>query len=301
MRGNTTENREGAGTGAWTLRSAGTTPCAVSSPICVTVAAHKPYRMPDDPMYLPLHVGAALHPNVVVAANAVGDDTGENISRLNDSYSELTGLYWLWKNTDEPFVGLVHYRRHFGTRSLVRQHGASDRFARIVGHEELGVLLEDHDIVLPKKRNYYIETIYSHYAHTFPGEQLQAVHAVLQRDFPEYLPAFAAVMKSTTAHMFNMFVMSRERLDEYCSWLFPVLEELTALIAPDKYGDAFQARYPGRISEMLLDVWLITNGYDSPEHCTELPVVSPEPINWMKKGSSFLLAKAGLKKYSKSF
>ena len=289
MPGNTSENTEETKTRA------------APSPICMAVAAHKPYRMPDDAMYLPLHVGAALHPGVVVADNAAGDDTGENISRLNDSYSELTGLYWLWKNADARFVGLVHYRRHFGSRGAARRHRAEDRFGRIVGHEELGALLEDHDIVLPKKRDYYIETIYSHYAHTFPGEQLRAAHAVLQRGFPEYLPAFAAVMKGTTAHMFNMFVMSRERLDEYCSWLFPVLEGLTALIPPESYGDAFQARYPGRVSEMLLDVWLITNGYAGPGHCAELPVVSPEPVNWAKKCGSFLLAKAGLKKYSKSF
>ena len=72
MPGNTSENMEETKTRA------------VPSPICVAVAAHKPYRMPDDAMYLPLHVGAALHPNVVVADNAAGDDTGENISRLND-------------------------------------------------------------------------------------------------------------------------------------------------------------------------------------------------------------------------
>ena len=181
MPGNTSENMEETKTRA------------VPSPICVAVAAHKPYRMPDDAMYLPLHVGAALHPGVVAADNAAGDDTGENISRLNDSYSELTGLYWLWKNADARFVGLVHYRRHFGSRGAARRHRAEDRFGRIVGHEELGALLEDHDIVLPKKRDYYIETIYSHYAHTFPGEQLRAAHTVLQRGFPEYLPAFAAL------------------------------------------------------------------------------------------------------------
>lgn len=32
--------------------------------ITVGVATHKPYRMPSDSMYLPLHVGAALHPEV---------------------------------------------------------------------------------------------------------------------------------------------------------------------------------------------------------------------------------------------
>ncbi|MFR5100595.1 MAG: DUF4422 domain-containing protein, partial [Bifidobacterium pseudocatenulatum] len=55
---------------------------------------HKPYRTPDDPAYLPLHVGAALHPDVLPGIQ--GDDEGDNISRLNASYSELTALYWMW-------------------------------------------------------------------------------------------------------------------------------------------------------------------------------------------------------------
>ena len=61
--------------------------------ITVGVATHKPYRMPSDSMYLPLHVGAALHPEV--CPDMMGDDTGENISDRNGHYSELTGLYWL--------------------------------------------------------------------------------------------------------------------------------------------------------------------------------------------------------------
>lgn len=75
--------------------------------IVVAVATHKPYKMPDDPIYLPLHVGAELHPDVL--PDMQGDNTGDNISALNASYSELTGLYWLWKNCDARYKGLVHY------------------------------------------------------------------------------------------------------------------------------------------------------------------------------------------------
>lgn len=70
----------------------------MSESIRIAVAMHKPYRTPDDPAYLPLHVGAALHPDVLPGIQ--GDDEGDNISRLNASYSELTALYWMWKNCD---------------------------------------------------------------------------------------------------------------------------------------------------------------------------------------------------------
>lgn len=136
----------------------------------------------------------------------------------------------------------------------------------------------------------------SHYAHTFPVEQLDAAREIIESTTKDYVEAFDNVMAGTTAHMFNMMIMSDDKLDEYCSWLFPILFKLQRRIDPSQY-DPFNARYPGRISEMLLDVWLKTNGYSY----KELPVISTEPVNWIKKGSAFLAAKYVGKKYNKSF
>ena len=77
--------------------------------IRIIVAAHKPYQMPKDDIYLPLHVGHAGKPDI----GFQGDDTGENISTKNANYCELTGLYWAWKNLDADYIGLAHYRRYF--------------------------------------------------------------------------------------------------------------------------------------------------------------------------------------------
>lgn len=257
----------------------------------IVVATHKPYRMPDDPVYLPVQVGKSLHPELDLGFAT--DDDGENISRRNGEFSELSALYWLWKNVDASYKGLVHYRRHFKSP---RTQG-KDRFGKIATGEDFRTAFTHADIIVPKQRNYYIETIYDHYAHTFPGEQLDELRDVLVKMEPAYVPAFDELMHGKKAHMFNMFVMSEERFDEYCSWLFPLLFELTERIDPQKYGDAFQARYPGRVSERMLDVWINTNGYSF----VELPVISPEPVNWFRKIMGFLAAKFGIKKYDKSF
>lgn len=49
----------------------------VNQEIVVAVVSHKPYRMPADSVYMPLHVGAALHPDVL--PDWVQDNEGENI------------------------------------------------------------------------------------------------------------------------------------------------------------------------------------------------------------------------------
>lgn len=54
---------------------------------------HKHFTKPDDNMYVPLQVGTAINSPL----GYLRDDTGDNISALNGYYSELTGLYWIWK------------------------------------------------------------------------------------------------------------------------------------------------------------------------------------------------------------
>lgn len=253
----------------------------------IVVATHKHYRMPQDPCYLPLHVGKAGKESIGFA----GDDTGANISAKNPYYCELTGLYWLWKNNTSDYKGLVHYRRHLGGGT-----GGKDPWQRILTQKQLEQILATSDVLLPKKRRYYIESLYSHYAHTHYAEHLDITRQILQESCPEYVLAFDRVMRRTWGHMFNMFVMSREKCDAYCAWLFPILEQLEGRV-DYRSLDSFQARLFGRVSELLLDVWLETQGYAY----RELPVLSMEPVNWWRKGTSFLRAKFSGKKYGSSF
>lgn len=50
--------------------------------------------------------------------------------------------------------------------------------------------------------------------------------AIIARKCPEYLPAYDLYMSKTHGHHFNMFVMKKELLQHYCTWLFDILFEL---------------------------------------------------------------------------
>jgi hypothetical protein len=46
------------------------------------------------------------------------DNTGLNISDRNPAWSEITGLYWAWKNMkDIDYIGLCSYRRFFNFKN----------------------------------------------------------------------------------------------------------------------------------------------------------------------------------------
>ena len=254
--------------------------------VTVLVAAHKPYAMPQDPLYLPLHVGAEGKEPIGFA----GDNTGDNISEKNPTFCELTGLYWAWKNLDADYVGLAHYRRHFGGK------GKGEPLSRVLTEQEAIRLLEGRDGILPKKRKYYIETLYSHYAHTMHVEPLDVTGEIIREKYPAYAAAFEDLKRRRSAHVFNMMILRRDHLDAYCAWLFDILFELERRV-DTTHCDPFHARFFGRVSERLLDVWLFQNPLD----LVEVPLVSIEKTNWVKKGGSFLLAKFFGKKYGKSF
>ena len=97
--------------------------------IKVIVATHKKYRMPEEKMYLPLHVGAEGKQSI----GYIGDNTGDNISIKNPYYCELTGLYWAWKNLDAKYIGLVHYRIYmiFAKEKLKTEQFLTRNFQRI--------------------------------------------------------------------------------------------------------------------------------------------------------------------------
>ena len=256
--------------------------------IKVVIATHKKYDMPSDKMYLPLQVGAE-------GKNDLGyekDNTKDNISLKNPYFCELTGLYWAWKNLKEDYIGLAHYRRHFASKKINKK----DLFNSVLMKEEASKLLNNTDIIVPKKRNYYIENLYSHYEHTMYIEPLDITGQILQERYPEYMLEFDKLKTRRSAHMFNMFIMKKDKLDEYCTWLFDILFELEKRVDNSKY-DSFHARFYGRVSELLLDVWLNTKGYSY----KEVKVISMEKVNWWKKGTSFLKAKFLGKKYGKSF
>ena len=245
--------------------------------IRIVIATHKPYWMPSDPMYLPVHVGAA-------GKDSIGyqrDDEGENISLKNANYCELTGLYWAWKNLDADYIGLVHYRRHFSTGKR-----SGNKEDRVITGKALEDGLKEADILLPNPRNYRIETNYSQYAHAHHAADLAATRDILAEKYPEYLRNWDTSMKKTTGHRFNMFVMKKDKFDVYCSWLFDILFELENRLDLSAYNQ-YDRRVFGFVSERLLDVWIATNGFAY----RDIPYIFMENQNWLVKGGNFVKRK----------
>lgn len=268
----------------------------------IIVATHKKYRMPKWKSYLPLHVGAEGKKDQDGRPLDLGyqkDNEGDNISYKNPSYCELTGLYWEWKNLKEDYLGLVHYRRYFS----LKKKRSKDPFEDILTDRQIRGLIRRYPVIVPTRRIYLIESLYSHYAHTHYQEHLDRTREILKKRHPEYVRDFDITVHRNWGFMFNMMIMRRDLLNAYCSWLFPILFELEKHVDTKKLS-TYQGRFFGRVSEILFNVWLtheVRAGRLRKKDIHEVRYIYMEPIDWGRKLTSFLEAKFFHKKYDGSF
>ena len=170
------------------------------------------------------------------------NDGKDNISEKNPYYCELTATYWIWKNCDSNYVGLLHYRRLFGKRIL----GLFFKPAKIGKLKELATV---NDAVLSKPYPFKKKTAKQHYIEARGSEELDATEEVIKVRFPKYLPYWNEVMNSHSIHACNIIFCKKEVFDRYCEFLFPLLNEVEK-----KLGNI--DRVYGYISEWLLDVFV---------------------------------------------
>lgn len=214
----------------------------------VYIVSHKKVEVPVPNGYKLIQVGN-LENNF---DGFVRDNSGDNISEKNSNYCELTAQYWIWKNSDADIKGLVHYRRFFDSKKSFK---IQSKLKNIVTEDKVESLLNEYDILLPNKRNYYIETSYSHYIHAHKKEGLDVTRKIISEYFSEYLDSYDNVLNRKKAHMFNMMIAKKDVFDSYSQWLFGILEKVENNIDISDWNQS-ESRIYGYISELLLDVWL---------------------------------------------
>lgn len=217
---------------------------ATENALAVFVATHVKFNPPNNPVYIPLHVGRKGKPDL----GYLGDDTGENISDLNFLYGELTGLFWIWQNVDDlDYAGLCHYRRYFinsGKQAMEKR--------------EYLELLEQYDAIVPKhaecEGNYY-----QHFGMSHNNRDLDAVERALKRLYPSYAEAWDTAMSGTIYYWGNLVVTRLEILKAYAEWLFNIFVEASDEIDVSGYDD-YHRRVYGFLSEQMFYVFAMANG-----------------------------------------
>lgn len=195
----------------------------------------------------PIQAGAAM--TDIRIANII-DNKGENISEKNVNYSELSALYWIWKNKlcktgipegeEGQYYGLAQYRR-----MLVF---SKDDLLRLPDN--------DVDVVLPYPMPYE-PNIHAHHERYLKEVDWNALLTALREMQPEYAEYFPLVLEQQYLYNYNVILAKKPVLREYCEWLFPILERTEELSVPK--GSDRSDRYIGYMGETLETLYFIKN------------------------------------------
>lgn len=182
----------------------------------------------------PIQVGSAL---TDVKICSIRDNVGENISAKNPRYSELTAVYWIWKNDHSDYVGISHYRRHFDL------------------NEDKIKLLADSDIdVVVTTPILNFPSVKAVYYNDHDGADWEILMQIIIEKYPAYEQAAKRVQDGCYYYAYNMMIAKKSIYDSYCKWLFDILFCCEEKCAPKE--NAYQNRLMGFLSERLMTIYL---------------------------------------------
>ena len=225
--------------------------------ISVYVVTHKKFEMNLPQGYQIIHAGRELNNDL----GYNGDNSGENISKLNPYLNELTAMYWIWKNTKNDYVGTAHYRRYFSDRNSYQFSAES-----ILKVQQAYEYLKKYDVLIGR------EGVSSNTQRTLimaedsDGNEEIAIKAItiikkmIEKYQSKYLDAFDKIMNSQGFFYCNMLITRKYVYDELCQWLFsfilPATEEFLKEVNVDELTTK-QKRILGFCAERMMSVWLL--------------------------------------------
>lgn len=219
--------------------------------IRILVAQHKEAEVFHNDVYTPIQVGKAISK---VDLGILGDDTGDNISKLNPYFCELTAQYWAWKNMkDVEYVGLCHYRRYFKT---------------VFTESNVENILGDNEIVLVK--GFHLsENILNWWQRGFVSEDIDSFYLYMLQKYANKKNVFENFfVRGCYLNPSNMFVCKKSLFDEFCEWQFHLLFELKEILP--LVGHYKEKRILGYFAEALLPFY----AYEHKLKVKEIPSVS---------------------------
>ena len=237
----------------------------------IFAVGHRLDRMPEIPGIRRILAGAHGSSRPAVGSGILCDDGGDAIAHRNADLSEMTAIYWVWKNVpDLDAVGFCHYRRYFDFRS---ESAGSSRETRLRSPAEIAEhrfafadrsvieqALADGAIIVTRTTDEGVLNAEQYMTAHFADHYLAMVNCVVARH-PHLARQVVAHVGDDGFYGNNMFVMPWADFDSLCRYWFDCLFALGDEIALGSSG--YQRRVLAFLSERLFDIhirWLRDSG-----------------------------------------
>ncbi len=254
------------------------------------VCYHKKDKLFKNDILVPIHCGRALACEASkdgkmsekdyqwMLDNMIGDDTGDNISKLNRKYAEMTAIYWAWKNYEKlgnpDYIGFMHYRRLF---LLDKYHKSRKHSNDILSYcklnpEHIIEIVNEYNLIMQKKFSF------SRYKdrNRISFESYQNIIKLAPNNYPELFKKYKSFKVDYSLYGQNMFIMRKEDFFNYCNVIFEIL---------DFYDKNNTNRFPrdvGHMAEYLTSFYLDYLKEQNHINALSVPVVWLENLYYLK-------------------
>lgn len=213
----------------------------------ILTVAHKEFDSSkiDSSCYKVIAVGG--HDNI---KHDYLDSIGDNIAIKNPTWCELTAMYWGYKNIkDVDIMGLVHYRRYF-SKNTYSKHP----YKYILNGKEIESILTKKKVILPTYYKKGVGNKRINLDDNVNSYNLNVLYKILEKKNLKYAKIFYEIAKSDWLCGGNMFISSKKDYDEFCEFLFPILNEFERILLDD---NKMTPRMVGYVSEYLANVYFV--------------------------------------------
>ena len=216
----------------------------------IYIACHKPSYLPDNDLFVPIHVGAEKSK---IRMPIQRDDEGDNISAKNPHYCEMTAQYWAYRHSDADYIGLCHYRRFLSfcdqkfttlsddnrehvvipklTAATADKYGLTNRSRMLEKIEGCDIAVPcPMDLSMVSTPKWRKKSVLDHWlAHDrifFREADLKRLYALVKKYYPNIYPDMVEYMNGKYFYGYNTFVMRKDLFREMSSFEFDILRRL---------------------------------------------------------------------------
>lgn len=223
------------------------------------------------------------------------DNEGDNRALKHPIYSEYSGIYWLWKNVNAEYKGILHHRRaltakkvSFSCRCTTIYHlikfflkniihyttlSYADRISCTSYNEyvnmrndffkELPQYIEQgYEIIVPKPYHFFGTNILEFFDEVVNRILMNKVKSIIEKEFPDFFPFFNRTIYGNKLYYANMSIMKNAYFEEYNAFIFGVFDRLEKEIVDEGFyinpvKEKSLYRIFGYIGELLTNTYIL--------------------------------------------
>ena len=200
--------------------------------IKILVCYHKKDKLFKNDVLVPIHCGRALACEASkdgkmsekdyqwMIDNMIGDDTGDNISKLNREVNEMSAIYWAWRNYaklgNPDYIGLMHYRRLFDFSNDIKTLSYSTLNKLGLNLKSLRKVFSKYDFVCREGFEISDSSIHTFELYQISVNLSESYHPVLFKQYEKF-------KKEQIFYCNSMFIMNKDDFFEFCEEVMPVM------------------------------------------------------------------------------